>query len=243
MRPKRLLLIDAVKLAEVYPDGDQLRNVERWFLAALKDGPAIQLKTVSIEGDLDAALELGVDGIIISGSPRDAWGEDPAGLSLLKTLKRCENDEIPVLGVCYGHQILARYLGGQVARHPQGLQLYTAAVTLSEQGRSCPLFEGLNLNFQAISGHADYVQALPEACTLLATSQSTQVQAFNYRDLFFGVQFHPEFTAEIIQYLWRHRIESWRSEVPFDLEHRVSELTDAPGSERILHNFVDHIIP
>ena len=72
--------------------------------------------------------------------------------------------------------------------------------------------------------------------------KDTPIQAFHYENLFFGVQFHPEFTGEIIQYLWSHRLETWRSMVPFDLGERIDNLKDAPGTQRILTQFARTVV-
>ena len=72
MRLKRLLLIDAVKWADVYEPGHRLRDVDGWFGRALGEDPTLSLQTCSIEADLEAALNQEIDGVIISGSPRDA---------------------------------------------------------------------------------------------------------------------------------------------------------------------------
>ncbi|MEL0060869.1 MAG: gamma-glutamyl-gamma-aminobutyrate hydrolase family protein [Verrucomicrobiales bacterium] len=242
MRLKRLLLIDAVKWADVYEPGHRLRDVDGWFRRALGEDPTLSLQTCSIEADLEAALNQEIDGVIISGSPRDAWSDDPAGLNLLHSLKICETRQVPVLGVCYGHQILARFLGGKVDRHPQGLQLYTGTIHLRPDAMECPLFEGLGPSFPAISGHADSVHSLPDGCQWLAESKDTPIQAFHYENLFFGVQFHPEFTGEIIQYLWSHRLETWRSMVTFDLGERIDNLKDAPGTQHILTQFARTVV-
>ena len=109
----------------------------------LGEDPTLSLQTCSIEADLEAALNQEIDGVIISGSPRDAWSDDPAGLNLLHSLKICETRQVPVLGVCYGHQILARFLGGKVDRHPQGLQLYTGTIHLRSRSDGVPAVRGI----------------------------------------------------------------------------------------------------
>jgi len=243
MRIKKLLLIDAVTWASEYPKKHALKSVPTWFKNGLEDMEHCELNVLHIEKNLDKAFQSDLHGVIISGSPRDAWDNTPTNESLLIFLRSCLLHRIPVLGVCYGHQMLARFLNGNVQRHPEGLQLLNAEIELTTAGRACPLFKKMKSKFNAISGHADYVVETPPHCTRLAGSELTEVQAFQFQNLFYGVQFHPEFTAEIIRFLWTPRIDSWKDKVSFDLAERLEKFKDPGPTRLILQNFVNHCVP
>ena len=243
MRIKKILLIDAVTWADEYPKKHPLKSVPAWFRDGLGDLENCELNILHIEKNLDKAFQSDLHGVIISGSPSDAWDSNQANENLLIFLRSCLLNRIPVLGVCYGHQILARFLNGIVQRHPEGLQLLNADIELTPAGRACPLFKGMRSKFNAISGHADYVVETPPNCTRLAGSELTEVQAFQFQNLFYGVQFHPEFTAEIIRFLWSPRIDTWKDKVSFDLAERLDKFKDPSPTRLILQNFVKHCIP
>ncbi|MDA7617924.1 MAG: type 1 glutamine amidotransferase [Verrucomicrobiota bacterium] len=240
MRVKQLLLVDAVRWSADYMVNHPLREVSAWFSKTLPGNDACVLNVLNIEDNLDQALEGDLHGVIISGSPRDAWDHEESTINLLLFLQSCLTHRIPVLGVCFGHQILARFLKGEVKHHPEGLQLMNSRIELTTAGRKSPLFKGLKTQFNAISGHADYVEEIPPNCQWLARSKHTKVQAFQFQDLFFGVQFHPEFTGEIIKYLWTPRVEIWREKVPFNLRSRIQDLKDPDQTPLIIQNFVNH---
>lgn len=243
MRIKKILLIDAVTWASEYPKKHPLKNVPAWFQAGLGDLETCELDVLHIEKNLDKAFKNDLHGVIISGSPRDAWDNEEATENLLIFLRSCLLHRIPVLGVCYGHQVLARFLNGVVQHHPDGLQLLNADVELTPAGKASPLFKGMKSKFNAISGHVDYVADTPPNCTRLAGSELTKVQAFQFQNLFYGVQFHPEFTAEIIKFLWTPRIETWKDKVSFDLAQRIEKLKDPGPTRLILKNFVNRCVP
>ena len=239
--PKRLLLIDAVEWDPIYPLEHPLRSVPLWFGTAMRE-TSISLQSVTPDHHLLDALASNPDGIIISGSPRDAWSDDPVNELLCKFLAEVKSRSIPFLGVCYGHQVLGRAMGGHVARHPLGLQLGNVEVTLNDAGRACPLFDGLPDEVEFICGHADAVLEAPKNAELLASSPLTQVQSFRIGENMFGVQFHPEFTPEILEFLWRRRIEKWQPKVSIDIGKTLDGLRPVPHSVRIFANFINHFI-
>lgn len=232
-----LALIDCVPWAPEYPVDHPLRHVPGWYSKALdipENKGLIALKAEDVSKKLD--LE-SVCGVIISGSPRDAWGDDPINQVLTDLLGECRRIKKPVLGVCFGHQLLARAFGGRVARHEKGLQLGNVRVTFNSDARDCPLFSGVQTEQTFLCGHADCVYELPPGARRLASSDVTSVQAFQLDEVLFGVQFHPEFTPDILRFLWEVRIPVWQANVSFDIGHVLDQLTAAPASVSVLKNF------
>ncbi|MCH7845432.1 MAG: glutamine-hydrolyzing GMP synthase [Acidobacteria bacterium] len=123
-------------------------------------------------------------GIILSGGPAsvyapDAYGIDDALLDL----------DIPVLGICYGHQVIAASLGGTVERND--IAEYGAA-DLTATGSSV-LFKGLSDEQKVWMSHRDSVIAAPDGFTVTATTADSPVAAMEAPDRgLYGVQFHPE---------------------------------------------------
>lgn len=239
---KHILLIDAVLWTEQYSAADPLRNPSAWFRPHVELSAGVRMQTLQAgpgcqEADLERA-----SGVIISGSPRDAWSEDPVNAALCGLVERCRAERVPLLGVCYGHQILGRALGGVVARHPSGWELGNVSIGLTASGRGSALFADLPEAFTALQSHADAVLELPPGCELLAKGSHTEVQAFSYHNRLFGVQFHPETSPEILRYLWNPRREKWRGNIGFDLDARLESLQPEPAAARVIANFINHLV-
>ena len=115
---------------------------------------------------------------------------------LLRVLERTLEENIPGLGLCFGHQLLAKALGATVATDPKREESGTIDLDLTPAGKQDPLFKPLPSPFPAHTGHSDSVMDVPTGVTLLATSRRLSTQAFRVDDApFFSTQFHPDLTG------------------------------------------------
>ena len=172
---------------------DGLAEIE--FLSALDE----MFSRVTVEEILD-----GVDGIIFGGSSDfDFHGgrseDDPARIMSLMLLSRMKNlvtyslaARVPMLGVCYGHQLIANMFGGEVSNDKEQSKFGSFNVELTEAGKSDPLFGMLPLKFVAQYAHKDSVTKLPTGATLLASSIGCRFSALRYGSNAYTMQFHPE---------------------------------------------------
>ena len=173
-----ILLIDAVEWSDSYPAVSPLRNVGEWFVRHLRDEASVAVQVVNARDRLQPAILANVDGVILSGSPSDAWVVDPVNTSLGNLIFHCRDRRIPFLGVCFGHQLLAHVLGGKAARNPNGVEVGATTLELTAAGRNSPLFAGFPAKFEALESHQDAVLALPPGAELLAKGEHTHIQAF-----------------------------------------------------------------
>ena len=98
-------------------------------------------------------------------------------------------ENVPVLGICLGHQTLAHYLGGSVARAKE--PRHGKASTLTHDGHF--LFDGIENSFEAGRYHALIVDKLPDSCIAVAHSALGENMALAHKTLpLYGLQFHPE---------------------------------------------------
>ena len=122
-------------------------------------------------------------GLILSGGPASVYEPgapqvDPAAL----------RSGLPILGICYGMQLIAHHLGGEVA--PGTRREYgPALISIANAGR---LFEGLPEEQPVWMSHGDHVLRLPPGFKPLASSANTPCAAFSDGDRILGIQFHPE---------------------------------------------------
>lgn len=141
-----------------------------------------------------------VAAIVITGSgamvtERTLWIEQSAAW-----LRRAVTAGVPVLGICFGHQLLAYALGGEVGDNPRGLEVGTSTIRLTDAANADPLFRGLPASFVAQLSHQQSVLHLPEGARLLASSDKDPHQAFAIGHCAWGVQFHPEFNKSVVQH-------------------------------------------
>lgn len=242
---KRVLFVDAVNWSDQYDPAHPLRNVGKWFTRHVPADSGITPQVIRADDVFARNPEElkrvpdNVDALILSGSPRDAWSkEDPVNELLCELVLDCRDRGLPFLGVCYGHQILGRALGAKVDRNPNGWEVGRCEVTLTEAGRSHPLFQGVPEKLPVLQSHLDAVMELPPGCVALATSENTAQQSFHWNDQLYGVQFHPEMDPDVLRYLWGPRRDLWRDKVAFGLDQALDEMQPATHSHQVLVNFL-----
>tara|TARA_B000000565_G_C23653527_1_gene327603 strand:+ start:118 stop:708 length:591 start_codon:yes stop_codon:yes gene_type:complete len=126
-----------------------------------------------------------LDGLILSGGA--------ARVGLTGELGNCAEYlslEVPILGICAGHQFMARHYGGEAGEAPKP---EFGAATISLVGGGGPLFQGTPAHQTVWESHNDEVTSTPPGFTVIAESKSCKVQAMQNEELDrFGLQFHPE---------------------------------------------------
>ncbi len=142
------------------------------------------------DGDLPESVHR-FDRIVISGSKTSALDGSPWVGRLEALIREAIDAGKPVLGVCYGHQMLARALGGE--DHVRRAALGEIGWTRIEMTAESRLFRGLPRVFHSFSSHFDEVARLPQGMKLVARSERCGIQACELEGRpVFGIQFHPE---------------------------------------------------
>jgi GMP synthase (glutamine-hydrolysing) len=140
---------------------------------------------------------------------------------------------VPMLGVCYGHQLLAHALGGVVDDHPRGIELGTIEVMTTAAARRDPLFGSLPTQFLAQATHQQTVRRAPRGAVVLARSEHDRHQALRFAPGVYGVQFHPEFGVRQMRALLR--ADGTCS--AHDLAIRLREVRPSPAARAVLRRF------
>jgi GMP synthase (glutamine-hydrolysing) len=155
---------------------------------------------------LPAPLE-SYDGIAFTGSALNIYRGEPASLRQVEFARQLFALGAPFFGSCWGLQVATVAAGGDVARNPKGREVaFARKVMLNEAGRAHPLHRGRDIAFDAPAIHGDEVARLPPDATVTAWNAQSQVQAAEIRHgggIFWGVQYHPEFTLPDIAAILR----------------------------------------
>jgi GMP synthase (glutamine-hydrolysing) len=179
-----------------------------------------------------------VDGLIITGSAARVHEHEPWSVRCGAWSKAVLEAGAPVLGVCYGHQLLGDVLGGDVGPNPKGREMGMCAVDVLVDD---PLFEHLSGRFHAALTHLDSVNAAPPGAQVLAHNAMTAVQAMALGANGRAVQFHPEFEAQDLAYyieLRRHLIDAERGLGTADAWLEGVHANDT--GRHVMRNFLRH---
>ncbi|PUZ70765.1 hypothetical protein GQ55_2G260700 [Panicum hallii var. hallii] len=159
----------------------------------------------AIDGELPAPGDLGgYDGFVISGSPHDAYGDEPWILRLCLLVRELHAMRKRVLGVCFGHQVICRALGGRVGRARGGWDVGVREVDIADALPPCRFLDALRGRGQLprrakiTEVHQDEVWEVPEGAEVLASSDKTGVEMFRVGEHVLGIQGHPEYTKDIL---------------------------------------------
>jgi len=188
-----------------------------------------QLLCLNVVRDpVDAQVLADADALLIGGAGEySAWESYPWMDGLLDTIQQSYAASLPTFGSCWGHQLMARAMGGEVQYDHERVEFGCREVRLTDAGQRDPLFGSFPAVFNANMGHRDRVVQLPEGAIELAHNESQPNEAFRMPDApFYGTQFHSELDAT----RERERLIAYR-------EHYIREL----GSEALFQDVLDDL--
>lgn len=211
---------------------------EQWIVQRMQIEPAdVHVVDVASGEALPAPEQL--HGVVVTGSSAMVSHNEAWSVSTGRWLARARAAETPILGICYGHQLLAQALGGEVGPNPRGRQIGTVAVRLTDEAARDPLFEGLPRTIRMHTTHVEVALRLPRGAELLARTPRDPLHAFRLGDACWGVQFHPEFDADVLRGYIDTRREALQAE-GLDPEALSREASDTPHGALILRRFAEY---
>ena len=142
------------------------------------------------------------DAVLLTGSRADSFSDAPWVQALRERVSELLRQRKPLLGICFGHQLVALCMGAEVGRAPQGWGM--GRMTYEWCGPT-PLNDGSPSTLSLLASHQDQVLTLPTGATLLARSDFCPVAAFQVDDHVLCVQPHPEFVSAYTAYLLETR--------------------------------------
>ena len=156
------------------------------------------------EGELPSSLDE-CDGWITSGSRRSSFEDEPWIHAVADLQRALAEARRPQVGICFGHQLLARALGGEVQQAPVG---WGVGGRTFEITGPAPWMDPAPERFTILMSHRDQVTRLPEGAELVAGAEYCPVGAYRIEDHVFCVQGHPEFVPELSRILMERRRET-----------------------------------
>jgi GMP synthase (glutamine-hydrolysing) len=153
------------------------------------------------EGDIslpDGSALSDYDGVFLTGSALNVYDGGPAVERQIAFVRTIFASRTPLFGSCWGLQVASAAAGGIVEKNPRGREIGVAReIRATAVGRAHPLLAGRDVEFDALCSHIDHVVVPPPSGTVLAGNAMSAVQAIEIRfegGLFWGVQYHPEFS-------------------------------------------------
>ncbi len=218
-----------------------LGDFDQWFRAGMAVAPNHVRTIDAIHGE-DLPDARSISGAIISGSAAMVtdhldWSERLGGW-----IRNAMDARTPLLGVCYGHQLMADALGGRVGELPAGREMGTCDIELLDAAHGDALLDGLPRHFPAQTSHRQSVLEIPPDTTVLARSRLDPHHILRYTPNVYSTQLHPEFSAEAMRGFIRVRADALRAEGR-DVAAMLDAVRDTPDARSLLYRFADLACP
>lgn len=205
-------------------------DFEHWIKRSLPHG-STPVKTISAVSQPYYPPAKQLAGIIITGSHNNVTEQTNWMQHLKEYIRQAGNHNIPMLGICFGHQILADAFGGKVKDNPEGGEFGYTEVSLTRDTKN-GLVSEVPRSFFAYVSHGQSVIKLPEGAVPLAKSKADNHHIVNYKKNIWGIQFHPEFNREITAYYTKRLTRE-----PLKVSKKVSRSVKN-SSDKIMGNLI-----
>ncbi|GAB4183991.1 MAG: glutamine amidotransferase [Geothermobacteraceae bacterium] len=227
-------MILILKTGGTFPEyAAQRGDFEDWTIAGTGLSPKAFVVADGMQVPLPEPARL--RGVIITGSHSMVTDGGPELELWSSWLRRAIARQLPVLGICYGHQLLAHTLGGRVDWHPGGLEIGQVEVTLTEAATEDVLFQNLPKSLSVYATHRQSVVQLPPDTVVLGGNPFEPHHAVRFAPKARGVQFHPEFDATAMRHYIRHQRPHLQSDSA--MQHLLDAVAELPDRTLVLRRF------
>jgi GMP synthase (glutamine-hydrolysing) len=232
---KKLFII---KVGTTFPEtAHDFGDFDRWTLNGLgcNDGEAV---AIDAEHGEPLPSADGCSGVVVTGSHDMVTDNLPWSVKVAEWIPSLLKADVPFLGICYGHQLLAHALGGEVGFHPEGTEAGTVDVSLLPECADDPLLNSLPSIFPVHVTHAQTVLSLPDGAVRLAMNSFEPNHAFRIGKCAWGVQFHPEYDTNIMRSYIVNEAEDLKKE-GIDFQPILNSVKETPVAASLLKRFYE----
>ena len=210
---------DESGFAQRHPkDGEKFARL----LGALR--PDWRFTTIAVKDGVFPADLADYDGFVITGSPASVHDDAPWVHRLMQVIRDIRDSDLPLFGACFGHQAIAKALGGKVERNPGGWVFGLAETQL----------EGTPIRLYA--AHVEQVTQLPEGAEPLGGNADCPFGAYRIGRHVLTTQYHPEITEDFARAL----VEEYRDKLPPEVAGRAEASLNRPAETgRMAQRIVD----
>ena len=229
-----------IKTGSTFPDtARQYGDFDVWTCDALGIN---REETCVVDVEQGAALPSveACSGVVVTGSHAMVTDNLPWSMDVASWIPSLLEAEVPFLGICYGHQLLAHAMGGLVGSHPGGKEIGTVDVHILPEGLTDPLFRSLPLHFPAHVSHSQTVLSLPPGAVRLAANSFEPIHAFKLGKRAWGVQFHPEYEVNVMKSYILNQADELKA-IGRDVSEILSTVRGTSAAKETLRRFA-HIV-
>ena len=203
---------------------DEFEDYPAMFRAMMDAVGAFDFETVSVVTGEALPGPEGLEGVMITGSPAGVYDPEPWIGPLMEFIRQAARADVPLVGICFGHQILAEALGGKVVKSEKGWaagrHIYDVVACPDFIGEACPAVIG------GAASHQDQVVTLPPGARIIAASDFTPYAGLYYPDApALSFQCHPEFSDAYSAALYASR----RARLGDEMTDRALESLEVEG--------------
>lgn len=221
-----------IKTGSALPQVRDQGDFEDWFARGL----GTKATVVDITRGEKLPDHANFAGTVITGSAAMVSHREPWAMAAVPWLQKAVNADHPLLGVCYGHQLLAHALGGDVGPNPNGRQIGTVELRLDDRRISDPLFGSFAATIRVQTTHLESVLRPPDSAMVLGQTGLDPHHVMRFSDRVWGCQFHPEFNAKVLRGYIRERREAIAAD-GLDPERIHDQCEDTPAGPSLLRRF------
>ena len=235
MKLLRILIVDAYSLQtrKLYKRNNMKLNSRLYeeLLYKITSYP-ITITTIFIDDEIESNINVNkYEGVIWTGSSYNIYNSNSFIEKQKKICNECFIKKIPQFGSCWGLQLASEVCGGIVGKNKIGKREFGISnkITLTEKGKTHPMFRGKNTTFNALTSHEDELQFIPSNIKVLASNNHSYVQAIcatKNNSEFWATQYHPEFNLGYLSKMIIARKERLLREKFFKNEEELLEYSN-----------------
>lgn len=200
-----------------------------------KNAPEVHLQVYDVcHGQLPQQPDE-CDGYVTTGSRYSAYDDEPWIHQLAEFIRTLHAHRTKLVGVCFGHQMIAQALGGSVKKSDRGWGIGVKPVQI---GHTKPWMSPGLESYNLLLSHQDQVEELPEGGEVIGGNAHCPTSMFTIGDHFLGIQAHPEFTKEYSAALMAARVERIGRDIVEAAQETLAMHTDEDVIARWISSFL-----